>query len=244
MLGDYDEGRKLAAEALALGERAHEWEALGIFLGARLVVGADRGWSEEDVAGLQPLVDDPRDFAPWLAGAAVVFADAGYSDRARALVDRLGRGRLKELPTTFGWTMTMACMGAVADRLDDAELAAEVRELLEPYADSNLVLAGGVAYLGAANYWLATLDLVLGEPESALTRLDRAAAMHEQMRARPMLARTHVERARALLDRGRDEDRGTVLSELDVAERIVTEVGMARVATRIEELRARAASGQ
>ena len=61
-----------------------------------------------------------------------------------------------------------------ATTLGDTTRAAMVRQLLEPYADRNIV-ATGAHCLGPAAYFLGLLDLTLDQPDLAVRRFQHAA---------------------------------------------------------------------
>jgi DNA-binding NarL/FixJ family response regulator len=112
-------------------------------------------------------------------------------------------------------------------RLGDTENAARVRELLEPYADRNIVMARvGAHCMGPAAYYLGLLDLTLGRPEQAVGRFAHAAALAARMEARPMVAMSREGQARALLTLNRPGDRQQAQALLEEVAATAAELGI------------------
>jgi DNA-binding NarL/FixJ family response regulator len=89
-----------------------------------------------------------------------------------------------------------------------------VCELLEPYADRNIVTGRfGSVCLGPAAYFLGLLDLTLDRPEQALRRFEHTAVLAARLQARPIIARCREGQARALLALDRPGDRPQALLE-------------------------------
>ena len=112
-------------------------------------------------------------------------------------------------------------------RLGDTEYAATVRELLEPYADRNIVSGRvGAFCVGPAAYYLGLLDLTLDQPELAVRRFEHAAMLAARIQAPPMIAMSHEGQARALLALDRPGDRQQAAILLGEAAATAKELGI------------------
>lgn len=75
-------------------------------------------------------------------------------------------------------------------RLDRRQDAAELLELLTPWAGQALVVGSGAACLGATDHYRGLLAGFLGDPATAERHLAAAATLHERLRAPRLAART------------------------------------------------------
>jgi DNA-binding CsgD family transcriptional regulator len=214
LAGRFAQAEEQAAQGLAIGRRAGD-QAAGFvhatvvgtlrFMQGRLGEGVEELW---DLSARFPAMPVYR------ACLAAALAEAGHTDEAQAEVERLTAGDLAALPRDFSWSLSLAMLALACHHLGDIEHGARVRELLEPYADRNIVTGRvGALFLGPAAYYLGLLDLTLDRPEQALRRFERAAALAGRMQAHPMVARCCEGQARALLalDRPGDRQQATIL---------------------------------
>jgi DNA-binding CsgD family transcriptional regulator len=167
-----------------------------------------------------------------LAGALI---EAGHTDQAQAVVERLAVRDLAALPRDPAWSWTLAALSIPCFHLGDRTRAAMARELLEPYADRNIVLIG-TQCLGPAAYYLGLLDLTLDRPEQALGRFTKAAALAAKIEARPMIAMSREGQARALLALDRPGDRPQAQTLLGEVAATAKELGIHGLAERANAL--------
>ncbi len=124
---------------------------------------------------------------------------ARVCDVASALVASEGRILLR-MP---GFVL----LGDAAERLDLADVAADLLAALEPLAGRIVVLGAGVAVWGALDRTIAGLAATVGDLEGAVERLEAARALEQRAGAWGWLAWTESMRARLLERRGRPGDR-------------------------------------
>ena len=181
--GRLDEAEEAAAACFERGEQVGDADALGWY-GAQLCV---IRWYQGRSAELVPLISElvaSQTLAStndaYLAALAVATAARGRSDEAALALRRLrGRG-LAELRSSSTWMVAMLGAAIAAHALHDHEVAAEVRDLLAPYADVPVMASLGVACFGSAHYPLALAALTLDDPPGARRHLE-AAVRHNQM---------------------------------------------------------------
>jgi DNA-binding CsgD family transcriptional regulator len=158
---------------------------------------------------------------------AAALAEAGRLNEARAEVKRLAAGDLDLVPRDPVWSLSLATLASACYHLGDAEPAAKLYELLEPYAGRNIATGRfGSHCSGPAAYFLGLLDLTLGRPEQAERRLEQAAALAGRMQARPMIALCREGQARALLALDRPGDRQHAAGLLAEAAATAQELGV------------------
>src|SRR5262249_990587 len=102
----------------------------------------------------------------------------------------------------------VAILAILAHRFEDSERARKLYALLAPFESHAVVFfIQPTVCLGAVSRYLGLLAETIGETDLAARHFEDAIAMNMRMGARPYLARTQVEYARALLARGRADDR-------------------------------------
>src|SRR5207247_1015523 len=102
------------------------------------------------------------------------------------------------------WVLAIPMCAGVCAYLGDRARAPVLFDLLVPYASQFVFTAGGS--LGALGYYLAVLAATAGDFDEAERRFADAASTHERIGAPNWLARTRLEFARMLINRGRSGD--------------------------------------
>lgn len=88
------------------------------------------------------------------AEAAVLWMDAGDTDRAARLVAQFGGPTLRAIPRDVDWLLTLTKVVEAAARTGAADVAAEGFELLRPYAGRAVLNAGAVTFQGVVEDYL------------------------------------------------------------------------------------------
>jgi DNA-binding CsgD family transcriptional regulator/tetratricopeptide (TPR) repeat protein len=215
LAGRFAEAEEQAAHGLAIGRRAGDQAVEPYHLAAINALRFMQGRVGE-MAG--PLQDAATRFPglPFRTALAAALAEAGEADQAQAEVERLAAGDLAAVGRYSGWSLSLALLADACHHLGDAQLAAKLRGLLEPYADRNIAIArAGTICLGPASYFLGLLDLTRDRPEQALRSFEHAAGLAGRLQAHPMIARSREGQARALLALDRPGDREQAAALLD-----------------------------
>jgi len=239
LAGRFAEAEALAAQGLAIGRRAGD-KGVGIRYTAII---ANLRWLDgrfgETVELFQRLSARFPAVLTYRACLADALIEAGRADEAQAEVERLGD--LAALPRDPARSATLAIVAFACYHLGDRTRAATVRELLEPYADRNIVIAGARC-LGPAAYYLGLLDLTLDQPDPALGRFQHAAALAARMEVHPMVAMSREGQARAPLALDRPGDRQQAAALLAEAAATAEALGIHRLGERASALRAELAA--
>jgi tetratricopeptide (TPR) repeat protein len=128
----------------------------------------------------------------------------------------------------------MTFLADVCAFLDEARVAAELYELLAPYAGQNILGLEGWLCLGAADRALGVLAATMRDWDAAEAHFEAAVALHEEIGARPWQARTQLAYAQMLLARHGPQDVDRARTLLARALDTARELGMSVVAGRIE----------
>jgi DNA-binding SARP family transcriptional activator len=188
---------RLAADALSVGimpegVTAPQYHAIQL-LGIRR---EQARMGELEGAARELLARNPLRLA-WRSGLAILLCDTGRHDEARELLADMAEGFATVAPDG-DWIITFALLADVAADLEDAEHAARLYRLLDPYRDANVVIGHGAVCFGPVARYLGRLALTVGERDLALEHLRRAVDSSAAMRAPVHLAHARLDHAAAL----------------------------------------------
>ena len=191
--GQCDEAEQLAFAAAERAPADHP-EAVAA-LGVNLVdVRLFQGRAGEMLDLLTGAADDNPNIPAYRAVLALCSADTGDLDRARAAYEHFARHRF-ELPADSNWLLAVAVLADAGATLGDPMGAATLTELLEPWADRQVVLncyGGGGAYWGPVAHHLGRLAAVRGDRGGARRLLAEAVERSEAFRAPAFASRSRA----------------------------------------------------
>jgi tetratricopeptide (TPR) repeat protein len=166
------------------------------------------------------------DITAWRAALALACVESGDMAAAGEAFEGIAREGFEGLRKDWLWLLTVALLAQVSFHLGDQSRAAQLRELLLPYENQQVVMAHGVLSMGAAARYLGLVEATLGLDADALGHFELALRLHRTWRTPPWIARTALDAARVLTGRGlpRDDARATALAE--EGRHIATRVGM------------------
>jgi hypothetical protein len=181
--------------------------------------------------------------SPFRAMLALAYATLDLRDEATAELTRLAPEDLASIPKDFMWAATLLTLSRVASRLGATAYARPLYDLLAPYAHRSLLWGSGFMIFGPVSRHLGMLATTLSEPELALPHLEDALRRCCDLGSPPLIVRTNVEIARALLMRGADGDGERAGPILEEARLTAIRLGMAKLAEEAAELASAAADG-
>jgi hypothetical protein len=199
-----------ASAALARGTAAGDPDAPAYF-GAML--SALRWWqgrAAEVIELVRAVSASPR-LGPndhvYVAADALLSATLGDVDAAEEALARLTGIGLGALPDSSSWLATQFLVGEAAFLLGDAAVAAEVRSLVEPFADLPVLPSLAVVCLGSARRTLGLAAATAGDLDAAVVHLEAAVREDRRLGSRPMAALTEHALAAMVGARGAEGDR-------------------------------------
>lgn len=233
--GDYDDARRLAAEALSLGQQSEAENAsqfFGVHMFLRLRELGRLGELREPVESLAQRFPS---LPIWLCALAFLCSEIGDLAAARRVFEELAGKRFELLPRDGNWLAAVCLLAETCACLEDRERAPILRRLLEPYADENAVIATGIAALGSVSCYVGRLAALSGEPAVAAQQLRRAIERNTGMGAHPwagwaQLALAEVLTRNPMLARFDDERSELLRAARQTAERC----GMIRLRQRVD----------
>jgi tetratricopeptide (TPR) repeat protein len=225
--GRYDEGERIAREALDAGLRLRCDSAEGIFGMQMFTIRRDQGRLGELAAALSAFTRERSTSATWRPGLALMYSELGRVDEARSELEHLSRDDYAAIPRDVLWPTCLAYLVEVAAYLEDRQRATELYELLRPYDGHTLIVGSCVACLGASSHYLGMLALCTCRAGDALRHFEEALALNTRIGARPWLARTQFRLGTLLLERRSAGDRSRGRELLRSALATARELGMA-----------------
>ena len=147
-------------------------------------------------------------------------AETGDYDRARDHLAKVGPVAGIVADSNYSFWHGIVAVSTAAYLCEDRALLAETRDAIAPWVSQHAT-AGLVTYFGSGHHHLGVAELGLGNHTAAVVELDQAVLAHEAIGARPFVALSQIELARALEGRNEagDADRaaGVRAAALDTA---------------------------
>jgi tetratricopeptide (TPR) repeat protein len=165
-------------------------------------------------------------------GLAYLYTELGRRDEAEVTFRRAAARGFASVERDNQWLGAMTSLGDACAYLRDVGHAAELRDLLLPFAGRNVVIVEGWASFGSVDRALGMLATTLGQWDDAEAHFQAALDLNARLGALPWLARTQLGYAAMLLGRRQTGDaeraRDLLHSGLDAAR----DLGMTTLAER------------
>ena len=225
VLGDLPAARLHIREGFELGRRA-----LGEFnlqLWSVLTTLRARFQGRLD-ASLKPARAGAAQFphvVAWRAHLALILAELGEREEARAELDWLMDRGLETAGATNNRPMNLALMADTCAALRETRRAAQLEALVAPYGRQMLSWQGLGIY-GCALRMVGNLAALQEHYDDAFERFEAAAEFEAGMEAKAWLVRTWIDHACARLDRAAPGDRDRALALLGDALSTSRELGL------------------
>jgi class 3 adenylate cyclase/tetratricopeptide (TPR) repeat protein len=236
MKGNFDAARELTQRG---SETGSGWEGFDGWFAAQTIA---RLWDEgrnpsQVMGGTVPANNE----ALTAIVSALVEAERGNRDDIRRIVESLPPDFYPKLTVNCIWLTTLTLFSEGCSAAADRERAAVLYELLQPHALRPITVGAHVSvFLGSAARSVGRLAAVLGRFEAAERHFEQALIDNTRWEARPALARTQLDYARMLFDRGGAGDGNRARELLDAALSTARKIGMANVAANCQSLRGEA----
>jgi DNA-binding CsgD family transcriptional regulator len=230
--GRFEESERLATEALEVGMRMPGLDAAGIFGMQMFTVRREQGRLKELAPAVDYFVRNTAEGAAWRPGLAVVYAELGLAERARAEFEALAADDFASIPQDGRWVTSMVYLAEVCAFLGDAVRAAKLYVALAPFDDRNLVAPPNVACFGAAARHLGMLATVMKRWADAERHFQSALATNHRQGGRPWVAHTRLEYASMLRTRNGSGDRERAIALAAEALALAREIGMQALVAR------------
>ncbi len=229
--GQWEEGERLAQQALAIGQSPHGQNAVSMFGAQMFPLRREQGRLSELEGAVKAFVAQYPNLWPWHAALGYGYCDLARLDEARAVFEHYA-GRLESMPRDWAWLIGMALLAELCWNLGDIERASRLYDLLLPYAGRNVIVGANAHCYGDTSRFLGQLATVLEWWEEAEEHYNHALEMNGRM-SPPWLAWTQYQYADMLFRRDAPGDREKALllvsQALDIAERLSMKTLLERV---------------
>ncbi|HKQ02622.1 MAG TPA: adenylate/guanylate cyclase domain-containing protein [Actinomycetes bacterium] len=232
--GRFDDAEDLIRAAFELGQRDWTANPQMAFDLQMYQLKRERGLLGEMVDVVERAVEAHPAYPVWRYVLLDVDTELGREDRARATFERLAAEGFP-LYLEMQWLFGMSLLPEVCRYLDDPDGASAVYAQLQPFGRLNATLPPELCR-GSVSRGLGILAATMARWSEAVEHFEVAVRMNAEMAARPWLAHTQYDYARALLRRGEPGDRGQVAELLRAAAASAQELGMRSLADKVSSL--------
>jgi DNA-binding CsgD family transcriptional regulator len=229
--GRFADAEALATEADDLGRTLSNASPGGY--GVQLfAIRREQGRLDEARPAVEAVARLGQSGSTWRAALAVMYAELGLVDEARAELDGLTADRLAAVPRDALWLGSLSYLADACCAVGDRTGAAAVYDELIGWRGLIVQVGHLLAAHGAVDRYLGQLAVVLDHEREAEIHLEAALRLDTSSRMPVWLAHTQLEFGLVLVrhDRAADVDRGTELLRASLA--TARRLGMAVVADR------------
>jgi DNA-binding SARP family transcriptional activator len=246
--GRFEEARALTLNALDLAERSRRQTHLVrreqgvaevrqrdfVEVQQTYLVHREKGDLGDVVLEIERSVEEIPTVALLSFLVADLYCRLGRNEEAQAIVDRFAETDFYiwvDNDKLAGWCL----LAEVCSALDDSRRAPRLYELLLPHANRNAV-SHPICAFGSVSRYLGLLTSTLARFADAERHFEAALEMNGRMGARPWVAHTEHDYARALLARGAEGDETKASELLASALATARELGMEPLAGTVSAL--------
>jgi hypothetical protein len=203
--------------------------------------GVQLAWSLQDstvpiLAGAQ-FADSLPAMPAWRCALALLYLDDGREGEARRELEHLAAKGFTDFPRDNVWMVAMSMLAELCEGLEDAERAAHVEALLEPFAHRNVVSPEGI-FGGPVTRYLALCAAARGDWDMARAHMRAARTAAERLSLGPTLALLALDEARILARRDGPGDAEAAARLLGEARRRAAEIGVPVIEGKVERVEA------
>jgi tetratricopeptide (TPR) repeat protein len=234
--GRLEEAEALAGEALEHGRQAQEPDAITTF-GIQLAqIRIEQGRPREVLASARASAGHAPSMKVWRCCLALLHAQLGDTQAARADFQALAAQDFADLPRDFVWLVSVCMLAEVCTLLGDQRRAISLYELLVPFAARNVISGAPMVSMGPVLHFLGLLATVMGRWDQAVEHLEDSLTRSRREGARVSAARSCVACASALLERARPGDLVKAQGLLNEARITAEDLGLAGIITMCRRL--------
>ncbi|WP_218510869.1 AAA family ATPase [Variovorax sp. dw_308] len=234
--GRFADAEAWAGKALAIGRRANEALAVGVYGMQMFCLRREQGRLRETLPLLQHFVRTTPQAQTWVPGLAVLYAELDMRAECEAQFESLPWDRALTSAIDASTMTVMMFAAEVCVYLGDAARAAVLYPVLKGYAGANLVADSGGPCLGSADRLLGGLAMVMRQWVVAQRHFEAALAMDSQTGSRTWLAHSRFAYAVMLHRRALAGDTDRARTLLAEAQMEATALGMQALKQRIAAL--------
>ena len=234
--GDFSDAEKLAEQNLSLGQAIQSGTAAGVYGIQMFTIRREQGRLAEVAPIFQRFMAENPQEVTWRPGLALIASDLGFLEPARKAFDDIAADGFA-LPYDAKRSATLSYLAEVCARLEDADRARQLFELLLPYKELTVAVGTAVVCYGSAARYLGLLSSAMGDWDAASEHFENALARNNIMQAWPWLAHTQADFAAMLKRRGGSADESRANELLEAAWQAAERYGMVALRQQVTALR-------
>jgi hypothetical protein len=192
LAGDVELAERCAEECLRHAQRAHAQDAVSTWAAKLFTMRRRQGRLAELTSVAERLARGGGRRAGWASALALIRAEAGDANGARAIYEAELEAGPEGVPRGMFWLGSIALLSEVCAELHDTERAEALYAALAPHAHRNVVVAYA-SFWGPVESYLALLATTLGERALAARHVRSALGRTRSMNA-PLLTAGLLER--------------------------------------------------
>jgi hypothetical protein len=242
LAGRFAAGESRAREAFELGRRVRMTDAENAYAVQSFIAAMELGRLADLQATIEQLAARYPQTTRWTAALIYLQAELGRRDQAAAAFEPVATRGFAAVERDNQWLIAMTMLADTCAVLADARRAAQLRDLLLPYAGRNVVSVEGWACYGSADRVLALLATTMGLWEEAESHFEAALDLNTRLAAPSWLARTELGYAQLLAARRQAGDAERARDLLQRALDAAAELGMTTLLKRAQAQLAATAS--
>ena len=231
--GAFGAARELLGRARHLSRRTPSADVAATDVFQRFLVLLE----ERRLGELRPALDELAAVPVYAGIAGAILArlecEVGEEAAARDRLELLARDGWAAIPRGLDWLMTAPLLAETAAALGARERAAELYDMLVPYASLIAVWPHGFS-LGSVSRYVGLAAAATSRLDEAADRLEDATAANDAVGARPWVAHAKADHARVLMTRqapgDREHARDLLLEALAIHEGLGMTASAAKVA--------------
>ena len=231
--GDFAAAERFAERALEASQEEIQPEvATGVYGVQMFTTRREQGRLAEVAPLVRRFVAENAKAAAWRPGLALIASDLGFEEEAQRIFDELAATQF-DFPIDARRNITLSYLAEICTRLDDADRAEKLYQLLLPYRDLALLVPIATICCGATARYLGMLAGAMGDWAAAEQHFEASLDLDERLQAWPWLTHTKHEFALMLRARDRPGDRDRAAQLLAEAAASAERFGMAGLQSRI-----------
>lgn len=188
--GRFDEAEALVMRAFETGQDLGVDNNEGVMGLQMFTIRREQGRLAEIAPIVKHFVNEQGTGAAWRPGLALIYADIGQLDEARAEFKRLAEDHFSAVPKDSLWQTCLVYLAEVCCAIGATEDAPVLYELLMPYEKLTVVVGNGSVCLGATAQYLGQLATLLARWDDAEKHFEYALQLNTRISATPWLAHT------------------------------------------------------
>jgi DNA-binding SARP family transcriptional activator len=167
-----DDAERLAELALSIGTEIGEPEAFSLYAGQLFAAYSFAGRYAELLPIVEGVMEANPGMLPFRLAYAITCLSVGREDESRAILHQGADDEFTCIAVDWTWMTSVIGYAVLAVELQDADVAAQLFPILEPFADE--VAFSGATSQGPISAYLGKLASVMGRHDEADAHLHRA----------------------------------------------------------------------